>query len=213
MNNITFTASPMTKPVDMPLKASLAWDYFFNNGSWFCVETGDGGIIVTDETRYLNEAFVLPDYSSLLEWLESYSADHLAEDPADYLRACGVVPDNLLSDSVVQALLATINAPESPDAPPVSAEKKPEPPSQASPGGSCRAATDEGIPDEADEQGYYVTFQVDGRYTVRVDASDLESAKYEAELDFEEADFGGLETEDSRIIYVEDEVGHCLYEY
>lgn len=128
MNNITFTASLMSKPVDMPLKASLAWDYFFNNGSWFCVETGDGGIIVTDETRYLNEAFVLPDYSSFLEWLESDATDKLAEDPAEYFRACGVVPDDLLSDSVVQALLATINAAESPDAPPVSAEKKPEPP-------------------------------------------------------------------------------------
>lgn len=197
MNNITFTASPMTKPVDMPLKASLAWDYFFNNGSWFCAETGDGGIIVTDETRNLNEAFVLPDYSSLLEWLESDATDKLAEDPAEYFRACGVVPDNLLSDSVVQALLATVNTPETPDAPPVSAEEKPEPPADP----------------ESDEQGYYVTFQVDGRYTVRVDASDLESAKYEAELDFEEADFGELETEDSRIIYVEDEVGHCLYEY
>lgn len=127
MNNINFTASPMTKPVDMPLKASLAWDYFFNNGSWFCLETGDGGIIVTDETRYLNEAFVLPDYVSLLEWLESYSADKLAEDPAEYFRACGVLPDNLLSDSVVQALLSTINAPEAPEPVPASAEEKPEP--------------------------------------------------------------------------------------
>ena len=127
MNNITFTASPMSKPDDLSLKASLAWDYFFNNG-WFCVDTGDGGIIVTDEARNLNDAFVLPDYSSLQEWLESYSTDHLAVDPAESFRACGVVPDDLLSDSVVQALLATINAAESPDAPPVSAEKKPEPP-------------------------------------------------------------------------------------
>lgn len=213
MNNITFTASPLSKPVDMPLKASLAWDYFFNNGSWFCAETGDASIIVSDESRDLSNAFVLPDYVSLLEWLESYSSDKLAEDPAEYFRACGVLPDNLLSDSVVQALLATINTPETSDAPPVSAEEKPEPPSQASPGGSCCAATDEGIPDEAEEQGYYVTFQVDGRYTVRVDASDLESAMIEASLDFAEADFGELEAEDSRITYVEDEVGHCLYEY
>lgn len=124
---ITFTASPMSKPDDLSLKASLAWDYFFNNGSWFCVESGDGGIIVTDESRNLNEAFVLPDYSSLLEWLEADATDKLAEDPAEYFRACGVVPDNLLSDSVVQALLSTVNAPETPDAPPVSAEEKPEP--------------------------------------------------------------------------------------
>ncbi len=212
MNNITFTASPMSKPDDLSLKASLAWDYFFGNGCWFCAETGDGGIIVADESRDLSNAFVLPDYSSLLEWLESYSADHLAEDPAEYFRACGVVPDNLLSDSVVQALLATINAPVKPNDASVSAEEKPEPPSQASPGGSCRAATDAAIPDEADEQGYYVTFQVDGRYTVRVDASDLESAKKEASLDFAEADFGELEAVDSSIIWVEDEPGNCLYE-
>lgn len=99
MNNITFTASPMSKPDDLSLKASLAWDYFFNNG-WFCVDTGDGGIIVTDEARNLNDAFVLPDYSSLQEWLESYSADKLAEDPAEYFRACGVVPDDLLYEAV-----------------------------------------------------------------------------------------------------------------
>lgn len=186
----------MSKPDDLSLKASLAWDYFFNNGSWFCAETGDGCIIVTDETRNLNDAFVLPDYSSLLEWLESDATDKLAEDPADYLRACGVVPDNLLSDSVVKAILATIAAPDKPDASPVSEEEKPEPP----------------VDPESDEQGYYVTFQVDARYAVRVDASDLESAKKEASLDFAEADFGGLEVADSRIIWVEDEPGNCLYE-
>lgn len=131
---ITFTASPMSKPDDLSLKASLAWDYYkFNVGerNWFCVETMDGSIIVTDETRNLSDAFVFPDFVSLLEWLESYSESKLENDPAEYLRDCGVVPDNLLSDSVVQALLATINAPY--NAPykttvsPVSAEKKPEP--------------------------------------------------------------------------------------
>lgn len=197
MNNITFTASPMSKPVDMPLKASLAWDYFFNNGSWFCAETGDGGIIVTDETRYLNEAFVLPDYVSLLEWLESYSADKLAEDPAEYFRACGVVPDDLLSDSVVQALLSTINAAESPDAAPVSAAEKPEPPA---------------VP-EPKMQDYYVTFAIDGRSTFKVEASDPESAKCEAECEFQAADYGEyLEFVDSKIISVEDEQGNIVYE-
>lgn len=201
MNNITFTASPMSKPVDMPLKASLAWDYFFNNGSWFCAETGDGGIIVTDETRYLNEAFVLPDYVSLLEWLESYSSDKLAEDPADYLRSCGVVPDDLLSDAVVQALLATINdpanAPDKPDAAPVSAAEKPEPPAAPEP----------------KMQDYYVTFAIDGRSTFKVEASDPESAKCEAECEFQAADYGEyLEFVDSKIISVEDEQGNIVYE-
>lgn len=200
MNNITFTASPMSKPDDLSLKASLAWDYFFNNG-WFCVDTGDGGIIVTDEARNLNDAFVLPDYSSLQEWLESYSTDHLAVDPADYLRSCGVVPDALLSDAVVQALLATINdpanAPDKPDAAPVSAAEKPEPPAAPEP----------------KMQDYYVTFAIDGRSTFKVEASDPESAKCEAECEFQAADYGEyLEFVDSKIISVEDEQGNIVYE-
>lgn len=201
MNNITFTASPMSKPDDLSLKASLAWDYFFNNGSWFCVETVDGRIIVTDEARNLSDAFVLPDYSSLLEWLESDATDKLAEDPADYLRACGVVPDNLLSDAVVQALLATINdpanAPDKPDTAPVSAAEKPEPPAAPEP----------------KMQDYYVTFAIDGRSTFKVEASDPESAKREAECEFQAADYGEyLDFVDSKIISVEDEQGNIVYE-
>lgn len=200
MNNITFTAPPMTKPDDLSLKASLAWDYFFNNGSWFCVETGDGGIIVTDETRYLNEAFVLPDYSSLLEWLESYSADHLVEDPADYFRACGVVPDNLLSDSVVQALLATINAPVKPNGAPVSAEEKPEPPAA--------------VP-EPELQEYYVTFNVNGVYSAYVEAADPDSAKAIAQsiLDREEIVFSDIYYLSGDILSVEDSRGTIVYDH
>lgn len=198
--SITFTASPMSKPDDLSLKASLAWDYFFNNG-WFCVDTGDGGIIVTDEARNLNDAFVLPDYSSLQEWLESYSTDHLAVDPADYLRSCGVVPDALLSDAVVQALLATINdpanAPDKPDSAPVSAAEKPEPPAAPEP----------------KMQDYYVTFAIDGRSTFKVEASDIESAKREAECEFQAADYGEyLEIVDTKIISVEDEDGNFVFE-
>lgn len=203
MNNITFTASPMSKPDDLSLKASLAWDYFkFNNDetNWFCAEAIDGRIIVTDESRNLNNAFVLPDYEAFMEWLESDATDKLAEDPADYLRACGVVPDNLLSDSVVQAILATIAAPDKPDASPVSAEEKPEPP----------------VADSTPEpkvKDYYVTFAIDGRSTFKVEASDIESAKCEAECEFQAADYGEyLEFVDTKIISVEDEQGKIVYE-
>lgn len=200
---ITFTASPMSKPDDLSLKASLAWDYFFNNGSWFCVETGDGGIIVTDETRNLSDAFVFYGYDSFLEWLESDATDKLAEDPTEYFRACGVVPDNLLSDSVVQAILATINSPDNapykPTVSHVSAEKKPEPPAPASP--------------EPKTQDYYVTFAIDGRSTFKVEASDIESAKCEAECEFQAADYGEyLEFVDAKIISVEDEQDNLVYE-
>ena len=199
--SITFTASPMSKPDDLSLKASLAWDYHkFNVGerNWFCVETGDGGIIVTDESRDLSNAFVIPDYTAFLEWLESDATDKLAEDPVDYLRACGVLPDNLLSDSVVQALLATINAPETPDDPPVSAEEKPEPPAPASP--------------EPKMQDYYVTFAIDGRYTVNVEANCLDASKENAQTFFEAENFGPLDFVDSKIISVEDEQGNIVYE-
>lgn len=207
MNSITFTASPMSKPDDLSLKASLAWDYYkFNAGerNWFCTETMDGSIIVAEETRNLSYAFVLPDYASFLEWLEADATDKLAEDPAEYFRACGVVPDDLLSDSVVQALLATINdpanAPDKPTASPVSAAEKPVPP----------------VTDSAPNpkmQDYYVTFAIDGRSTFKVEASDPESAKCEAECEFQAADYGEyLEFVDTKIISVEDEQGNIVYE-
>lgn len=206
MNNITFTAPPMSKPDDLSLKASLAWDYHFDKGDWFCAETGDASIIVADESRDLSNAFVLPDYDSLLEWLESYSESMLENDPADYFRACGLVPGNLLSDSVVQALLATINAPESPDAPPVSAEENPELPSPAT---MEPDASEDG--DDPDLRDYFVTFSVVGTVNLTVEASCLEVAKHEAKLDFDEMDLGGLEVSDYNILTVEDDLGHIIY--
>ncbi len=211
--NITFTASPMSKPDDLSLKASLAWDYYrINNGGWCCAEAdnGDGGIIVTDEARSLNDAFIFPDYDSFIDWLEADAEEKLADDPADYLRACGVVPDNLLSDSVVQALLATINAPdnapENPDTSPVSAAEKPEPPAPATL--EPDASEDGGDPDLQD---YFVTFSVVGTVNLAVEASCLEVAKHEAKLDFDEMDLGGLEVADYNILTVEDDLGHIIY--
>ena len=204
--SITFTASPMSKPYDLSLKASLAWDYYrINNGGWCCAEAdnGDGGIIVTDEARILNDAFVFPDCDAFAEWLEDDAEQKLKEDPADYLCACGVVPDNLLSDAVVQALLATINdpanAPEKPSSAIASAEKKLQ--------SSSSAATQ-----EPRMQDYYVTFAIDGRYTVKVEGNCLDAAKDNAQTFFEAENFGELEFVDSKIIIVEDEQGNFVYE-
>lgn len=205
MNNITFTVSPMSKPDDLSLKVSLAWDYYkFNVGerNWFCVETGDGGIIVTDEARNLSDAFVFPDYDSFLAWLESDATGKLAEDPAEYFRNCGVVPDNLLSDSVVQALLTTINAPGNapykPTVSPVSAGKNPEPPAPAS--------------TESKMQDYYVTFAINGRYTVKVEADSTSTAMSSAIDAFCDADFGELAEIESDPVLIEDERGNYVYE-
>ena len=53
---------------------------------------------------------------------------------------------------------------------------------------------------------YYVTYRIDGRYTMCVEADSIESAKKEAELDFMGADLGeALEVVEAYPVIVEDE--------
>ena len=59
---------------------------------------------------------------------------------------------------------------------------------------------------------YYVTFRIDGRYTVKVTSSDLEKAKEDATFEYYDADFGELECVETEIVSVEDEDGNFLYE-
>ena len=54
-------------------------------------------------------------------------------------------------------------------------------------------------------KNFYVTFAIDARYTVCVQADDLEQAKREATFDFEAEDFGELEFVESKLTIVEDE--------
>lgn len=61
-------------------------------------------------------------------------------------------------------------------------------------------------------KNYYVTFAIDGRYTVCVQADNLEQAKHEATLDFEAENFGEMEFVDSKLAIVEDENGNYIYE-
>lgn len=206
--NLTFTAKPMSKPDDLSLKASLAWDYYkINSGGWQAAEVNDGAVLVSDESGDLNGcslAWVEPSVDDFILWLEEDVEQKLAEDPADYFRACGVVSDALLSDTVVQALLATINdsanAPAIPyEEPSVSAEEKPE--SHAP------------LFSEPQVQDYYVTFAIDGRCTVKVEASGIEEAKREAVLDFEEIDFGEhFEFVDHKLTIVENNNGNIVWE-
>ena len=61
-------------------------------------------------------------------------------------------------------------------------------------------------------KNFYVTFAIDARYTVCVQADNLEQAKREATLDFEAEDFGEMEFVDSKLTIVEDENGNYFYE-
>ena len=61
-------------------------------------------------------------------------------------------------------------------------------------------------------KNFYVTFAIDARYTVCVQADNLEQAKREATLDFEAEDFGEMEFVDSKLTIVEDENGNYIYE-
>lgn len=61
-------------------------------------------------------------------------------------------------------------------------------------------------------KNFYVTFAIDARYTVCVQADNLEQAKREATLDFEAEDFGMMEFVDSKLTIVEDENGNYIYE-
>lgn len=57
----------------------------------------------------------------------------------------------------------------------------------------------------APKKTYYVTFKVDGRCTVQVNAASLEEAKAMAEVEFNEANLNDMDYIDSRPVTVEDE--------
>lgn len=105
--NISFTASPASKPENLTLKASLGWHYFFENG-WAVVKTADGAYIVADEAMELSSATVFPDEEELLSWLESVVDDHLSDDPISFLRSF-VTVDGLIDEFIAEAMVLKIN--------------------------------------------------------------------------------------------------------
>ncbi len=52
---------------------------------------------------------------------------------------------------------------------------------------------------------YYVTFKVEGRYTVQVDAASIEEAKEMAQAEFDAANLNEMDMIDSEPVTVEDE--------
>ena len=59
---------------------------------------------------------------------------------------------------------------------------------------------------------YYVTYKVDARYVVEVEADNLDDARTKAEEEFLDADFGAAKDIDGEDIIVEDERGNFVWE-
>jgi phosphomannomutase len=59
---------------------------------------------------------------------------------------------------------------------------------------------------------YYVTYKIDARYIVEVEADNLEEARKKANEEFCDADFGVAEDIDGEDIIVEDENGNYIWE-
>lgn len=59
---------------------------------------------------------------------------------------------------------------------------------------------------------YYVTYKVEARYIVEVEADSLEEAMDKAEEEYIDADFGKAEDIDGEAIVVENENGDYIWE-
>lgn len=59
---------------------------------------------------------------------------------------------------------------------------------------------------------YYVTYKIDARYCVGVEADNLEEAMKKARDEYYDADFGAAEDIDGETIIVEDENGNYIWE-
>ena len=114
MTRENISANPARRPDDIPLKAKLAWKYFFeNNAGWIAVKTDDGPWIVMDEGLDLNTGLVFPDKDSFVEWLETTAEEHLKDDPIEFLKSFVSVPD-IIDESVAETILKRIEGVDSP---------------------------------------------------------------------------------------------------
>lgn len=59
---------------------------------------------------------------------------------------------------------------------------------------------------------YYVRFKIDARYTVEIEADNLEEAREKANDEYIDADFGEAEDINGEAISVEDEDGNIIWE-
>lgn len=62
------------------------------------------------------------------------------------------------------------------------------------------------------KQTFYVTFKVEGRYVVEVEAENIEGAIKEARPEFSDAYFGELQDIDGEEIIIENEKGEYVWE-
>ena len=59
---------------------------------------------------------------------------------------------------------------------------------------------------------YYVTYKINARYVVEVEAENIEEAKKEAESSFLDADFGEAQDINGEAIIIEDQHGDFVWE-
>ena len=92
---MNFTASEPEMPLNLTLRAKLAWIYFFTGSipqleasrfSWEAIHTDSGSWIITDEACDLDTAQIFPDEESFIDWLESTASSHLSDDPVGFLQ-------------------------------------------------------------------------------------------------------------------------------
>ena len=58
---------------------------------------------------------------------------------------------------------------------------------------------------------YYITYKIDARCTIEVEAENLEEAKKKADAEITDVDFGKAKDIDSEIVTAENEEGYTYY--
>ena len=112
---ITFTATELEKPADMPLLADLAWRYFsINDGGWSAAECGCVGVVLTDESNDFDcSSYIFQTVNEFVKWLSDVAEEHLRGDPATFLIMTGMIDEAIASDEVVESILKTMKKEES----------------------------------------------------------------------------------------------------
>ena len=108
MNTITLTATPVSKPEDLPVLAQLAWDYNkINSGGDIAVYTSGFEIILVNKEGDLSFSGVsFKNEEDFVRWLEDQAYALLDSVPVSFLS--NFLPASILSETVVSAIKNSI---------------------------------------------------------------------------------------------------------